>query len=235
MQDIAIYINQNFNRSHCCDYANVVLTDDNGSKNSKTVEIRSLLKAFTKSIVETVEQAPIGEIPFGYYDGAIGICNNKLKADVVTVLPASMQVMQYEDTQYDVCVPSLVFSFHVDKGRLECTRVFALKDAKPTDDSILYRYPYGNVYDDGKVCWGHNSLPDIHAIKRLEMVMTLFIQSPCNSDLYRPEKCIGIRGVELRELFEKLRNVQSFPEEYLVPIKKQRGNMRLKDLIIWKI
>ena len=127
MQDIAIYLNQNFNRSHGYDCANVVFTDEKGRKNSKMVEMGSLLKAFQKSVVETVELTPIGEIPFGYYNGAVGIRNNKLKADIVTVLPASMQMMQYENTQYDVCVPSLVFSFHVDKGRLEKTRVFVLK------------------------------------------------------------------------------------------------------------
>ena len=134
MQDIAIYLNQNFNRSHGYDCANVVFTDEKGKKNSKMVEIGSLLKAFQKSVVETVELTPIGEIPFGYYNGAVGIRNNKLKADIVTVLPASMQMMQYENTQYDVCVPSLVFSFHVDKGRLEKTRVFVLKDDKPTGE-----------------------------------------------------------------------------------------------------
>ena len=43
------------------------------------VEMGSLLKAFQKSVVETVELTPIGEIPFGYYNGAVGIRNNKLK------------------------------------------------------------------------------------------------------------------------------------------------------------
>ena len=234
MQDIAIYLNQNFNRSHGYDCANVVFTDEKGRKNSKMVEMGSLLKAFQKSVVETGELTPIGEIPFGYYNGAVGIRNNKLKADIVTVLPASMQMMQYENTQYDVCVPSLVFSFHVDKGRLEKTRVFVLKDDKPTGNSVLYRYPFGNVYDDGRVCWGSNVFPDILEIKRLEMVMTLFIQSPCNSDLYKSEKCIGVKDIPLRELFDQLHNKQDFPEEYLMPIKKQRGNMCLKDLMTWK-
>ena len=150
------------------------------------------------------------------------------------MLPASMQMMQYENTQYDVCVPSLVFSFHVDTGRLEKTRVFVLKDDKPTGNSVLYRYPFGNVYDDGRVCWGSNVFPDILEIKRLEMVMTLFIHSPCNSDLYNSEKCIGVKDIPLRELFEQLHNKQDFPEEYLMPIKKQRGNMCLKDLMTWK-
>lgn len=234
MQEVAIYLNQNFNRSHGYDCAKVVLTDAKGKKSSKVVEIGSLLKAFKKAVVETVAQAPIGDIPFGYYNGAIGISDNKLKADIITVLPASMQMMQYENTPYDVCVPSLAFSFQVDKGRLQNTRVFVLKDENPTENSVLYRYPFGNVHDDGRVCWGSNVFPDIREIKRLEMVMTLFIQSPCNSDLYQSEKCIGMKNVTLRELFEQLHNKQGFPEEYLMPIKKQGGKMRLKDLMTWK-
>lgn len=234
MGEIAIYLNETFNRQHSYDCANVVVTDNAGKKSVKTVEVGSLLKALKCAVKLEAEQAPIGKIPFGYYDGAISIYSGKLCADIVTVLPASMQMMKYENTQYDVCVPSLVFSFHVNKGRMENTRVFTLKDEKPTEKSVLYRYPYGNVYDDGRICWGTNSFPDIHEIKRLEMAMTLFIQSPCNSDLYRSEKCIGQKNVSLRELFEQLRNVQSFPEEYFVPIKKQRGNMCLKDLITWR-
>ncbi len=234
MQEIAIYLNDNFNRSNSYDCANIVFTDKAGKKNSKIVEMESLLMAFKCAVKTDVGQTPIGKIPFGYYDGAIGMHYNKLCADIVTVLPASMQMMQYENTQYDVCMPSLVFSFHVNKGKLENTRVFTLKDEKPTEKSVLYRYPYGNVQDDGRVCWGSNTLPEIREIKRLEMVMTLFIQSPCNSDLYHSEKCIGQNDVPLRELFEQLRNVQSFPEEYLMPIKMQRRNMRLKDLITWK-
>ena len=234
MQEIAIILNEKFNRSHCYECANIVFTDKNGKKSSKLVEIGSLLKAFKCAVMMEVEQAPIGKIPFGYYDGAVSMCNSKLCADIVTVLPASMQMMQYEDTQYDVCIPSLVFSFHVDKGRLKDTRVFTLKDEKPTDDSVLYRYPFGNVHNNGEVCWGSNAFPDILEIKRLEMIMTLFIQSPCNSDLYQSEKCIGMKDVPLRELFEQLRNVQSFPKEYFMPIKKGRGNMCLKDLITWK-
>ena len=34
MQDIAIYLNQNFNRSHGYDCANVVFTDEKGRKNA---------------------------------------------------------------------------------------------------------------------------------------------------------------------------------------------------------
>ncbi|MCH5248331.1 MAG: hypothetical protein J1E98_00290 [Lachnospiraceae bacterium] len=234
MAEIAIFLNEEFNRQHSYDCANVVITDNNGKKKSKIVEIGSLLKAFKCAVKMEADSAPIGKIPFGYYDGAISMCSGKLCADIVTVLPASMQLMKYENTQYDVCVPSLVFSFHVNKGRLERTQVFTLKDEEATEDSILYRYPYGNVHDNGNVCWGNNAFPVIPEIKRLETAMTLFIQSPCNSDLYESKKCIGQTNVPLRELFEQLRNVQSFPEEYLMPIKKQRGNMRLKDLITWK-
>lgn len=234
MSEIAITLSEKMNRSLCYECAHVLITDKYGKKSSKIVEIGSLLKAFNCATVEKVEQAPIGKIPFGYYDGVLGMHNGKLCADIITVLPASMQMMQYENTHYDVCVPSLVFAFHVEEGKLSHTRVFTLKDETPKDESVLYRYPYGNVYDDGRVCWGYNKLQDIREIKGLEMIMTLFIQSPCNSDLYRSEKCIGKKDVPLRELFEQLRNVQSFPEEYFMPIKYLRGNMILKDLLTWK-
>lgn len=60
--------------------------------------------------------------------------------------------------------------------------VFALKTPVFTGNETLYRYPYSNVYDDAKICWGEISLqaPSSQSIQGLS---TLFLGSYFNLDL----------------------------------------------------
>ena len=32
---------------------------------------------------------------------------------------------------------------------------YALKEDEPTQESVLYNYPFGNVYNDGHICFGN--------------------------------------------------------------------------------
>ena len=48
MQDIAIYLNQNFNRSHGYDCANVVFTDEKGKKKFQNGRNGLSVKSFSK-------------------------------------------------------------------------------------------------------------------------------------------------------------------------------------------
>jgi len=174
-------------------------------------------------------------MPFGYYDAEVGEDEGKLCANVVTVLPASRQIMKYENTLYDICMPSLVFQFTISKEKVYSTKVYVIKDINPTDKSKLYRYPFGNVNMNGSVCWGSNVLPSINELKKLESIMMLFIQSPGNADYFNAEKYCGHKDFTLRQLFEKLKDEESYPDDYLVAIKNGNNeNMVLEDLMSWK-
>lgn len=234
MQEVVITLDEALNQANCCKCAKVVITGQDGKKQSRIVSMESLLMAMQKSVIMPKVSIAVGKIPFGYYDAQVSEEQGKFCADMVAVLPTGKQMMRYEDTFYDVSVPSLVFRFEVVRQRITKTQVYVMKDEKPTDKSRLYRYPFGNVSTDGWVCWGGNKLPDIHDLKGLEEAMMLFIQSPCNTDYYEGKQYCGHAGLSLRELFEKLKDENTYPDDYLVGLKTGRKNMTLGDLVSWR-
>ena len=46
----------------------------------------------------------------------------------------------------------------------------------------IYRAPFSNVYDDGRICWGHNAV-QIPQLKAIQGLSTLFFGAPFNTDL----------------------------------------------------
>ena len=235
MNRVEIVLDEAFIKSNCYECAKVTIVNDDGRKKERIVTIPSLMKALSSSFVKKCSSVSIGKMPFGYYDAEVGEDEGKLCANVVTVLPASRQIMKYEDTSYDIGMPSLVFKFKISKEKVYSTKVYVIKDLKPTDKSKLYRYPFGNVSIDGLVCWGGNVLPVINELKKLESVMMLFIQSPGNADYFKAEEYCGHKDFTLRQLFEKLKDEESYPDDYLVAIKDGNNeNKVLEDLISWK-
>lgn len=235
MEKVVIVLDEQLNQRYCYERAFVQIIDQKtGIKKERIVTVESLVSAIKKSIVNETNPVLLGRMPFGYFDGAVSMKEEKFCADVITVLPASKQIVQYEGTRYDVCMPSLVFEFKIEKEVLAKTSVFCLKDKVPTEKSQLYRYPFGNVHSSGSVCWGSNPIPRIRDLRGLEEVMTLFIQSPCNDDLYNSLECVGVENLSLRQLLEKIKNMDTFPEEFLMLLKKGQKVVTLEDKIIWK-
>lgn len=234
MKEVVITLNEAFNQANCCECAAVTITGADGKKISRIVTVASVVKALCNSALQQRVNVAVGQIPFGYYDAQVSEEQGKFSADMVAVLPAGKQMMQYEETLYDVSVPSLVFCFSVTREKITETKVYVMKDEVPTDKSCLYRYPFGNVSQLGTVCWGRNNLPSVRSLKGLEEAMMLFIQSPCNSDYFRGKEYCGHAEISLRELFEKLKDEDAYPEDYLVALKKGRRNMKLGDLVSWR-
>ena len=206
MNKISIVLDERFNQINCYECAQVTIEEEGGQKRSRLVTISSLLRALVHSAIHKRTSIPIGKLTVGYYESEVGEDQGKLCATVITVLPASRQMIQYENTIYDVCLPSLVFRFEVGCEMLNGTSVYVLKDEKPSDKSKLYRYPFGNVSMTGHVCWGSNVLPRIKELKTLESVMMLFIQSPGNSDYFKGKEYCGHKDYTLRQLLEKLKD-----------------------------
>lgn len=108
MRRIEIVLDERYNRSNCYECAQVTMEDECGVKQSRLVTVASLVEAFLKSAVQRHADIPVGRLPFGYYDAAVGSRDGRYCAEVVTVLPAGRQMIQYEETRYDICMPSLV-------------------------------------------------------------------------------------------------------------------------------
>ena len=150
----------------------------------------------------------IGRLPQGYYDGALSPAENTFKMAVS--IPAAVRPLQYFDTVYVVPFPALMFIFCVATGRINVSEVVALDTDVPQEDSIVYHYPFGNVYNDGKICWGNIALPGISNPLELPKAISAFFASETNNDLYEV-----VDGRQQRQLLEELSNADTFPKRYL--------------------
>lgn len=215
MNKITIVLDEAKNRKDYYECAEVLL-ETGGKKRKYIAELDSVLAAFAKSSSEELRSIRLGRLPMGFYDGTIYDKKGLLNAKVLIILPKSRQIMKYEQTHYDVCVPSLVFYLTVWDSRINITRVFAIKDERPNEKSPLFVYPFGNVNtSSGSVCWGSNRLRTITCLRELDEIVALFLQSECNEDHYRPGESCAL-DTPLRGLFEMLKEAEHFPDELLI-------------------
>ena len=150
----------------------------------------------------------IGRLPQGYYDGALSPAENTFMMAVS--IPAAVRPVQYFDTVYVVPFPALMFIFCIATGRINVSKVVALDTDVPQENSIVYHYPFGNVYNDGKICWGNIALPGISNPLELPKAISGFFASETNNDLYEV-----VDGRQQRQLLEELSNADAFPKRYL--------------------
>lgn len=149
---------------------------------------------------------------------------------VVTVfVPAQVRPTAYlkEENVQTLPFPSLVFSFTAGKGMMTSSRVFAVKDARKRsidNDTELFKFPYGNVHFDGKICWGNNQgINRLHGIKSLENVIETFFNSIMNSDLY--SESTTRRKVSLEMLLSEMASVEVFPNDILAGAGMKYGEL----------
>lgn len=213
------------------DVADVVrlqVKDDDGKVTSKVITFSEYINLLYESQEATSALQRIGRLPHGYFDGAIHPTQDKTFRCVI-VLPRTQMPVVYQGTEYIVPFPSLVFFFVVDTGRITDSKLWALKDENPSENSMLYAYPFGNVYDTGQICWGSNQLPDVTCMKDLDAVVSLFFGSSTNDDLFNPQRRFVGNAPEYvlsqRALFETLKGMETFPTEILAEENQLLGDL----------
>lgn len=213
----------------CDDAADVIhvqTIDDDGKTIKKVISVSDFLSLFDDCQVIENEYREIGKLPHGYYKGAIHPTREQFRCTIV--VPGQVLPVTFMGTEYVVPYPSLVFAFTVCDGRVISSQCFALKDKYPKDSSMLCYYPFGNVYDTGNICWGSNNLPEVKEMCELDRLVSLFLGSPTNMDLYTPEKQFidpPEYTTSLRSFYEELKNKEAFPTEILLENGKLLGSL----------
>ena len=110
--------------------------------------------------------------------------------------------------------PTLLFVVNISAGIFTNLAAFCVIDKQINEKSIIYKYPFSNVYADGKVCLGNNKLQiswrDSDAILKIpnlffSMSNTLRVNGNSNS-----------KGYDLNLLLEYIINKDCFEDELLV-------------------
>lgn len=207
----------------------VEFVDDNEMIETKVISLDDFVDIITGSIERDANEIEIGKLPNGYYSGAINVrYNNSFRCTIV--VPEGIFPVRYYDTNFTIPFPSLVFNFNVLKGKVVQARCFALKDVIPTDNSIIYRYPFGNVHSsNGNICWGSNNLETVNQMCDLNKIITLFYGSPTNDDLYSPGNNVLANKpyvATLRAFYSHLNGRKKFTKEVLNPFNMTLGELK---------
>lgn len=154
-----------------------------------------------------VETAPrVRNMLFDYYSKRMSALDNGKK---------------YNPENKIIPFPTCLFKFYVKGGRLSGTKVATVKQTLNTENDTVYRFPFGNTFRDGRVCWGNNVLPKISKPLDVISVMALFFDAPFNGDLLDHTTIKEFKGddgkiiYEVMALIKHLEKRERFPEEIL--------------------
>ena len=198
-----------------------VTTENSAGKGSqRVITPQQFIDILLNATDEEKALPRIGRIPEGFYDGYTD--SRRGVHEAIMYIPAGVRPLLFigSDEPLIVPFPVLVFYFRTKMGKVTVSKVFAAKDEKLTENTVLYSYPFGNVHDDGRICWGGNVLPDIKQLTDFEKLVEMFLGSETNNDLYR-----NVGGVTQEQLLAKLKGKKFFPNKWLVPI-----NVMVRDL-----
>ena len=135
--------------------------------------------------------------------------------------PAHIREMYMYEQSYRLPVPDTLFLFrvlHREQGEITLcdSAVFAMDGPWQGDDTQLYGFPYGNVFDEHTICWGdyNVTLPNFYNI---DTMMDMFLGTPFNTDLAGHFDS-GSEALSLDEFWSDLDQGTEFPVAMLEPV-----------------
>lgn len=209
------------------DTVSVRIVELDGKSVVKNISFNDYLKMLTGYSVSTNERKRFN-IPPETYDISYGADDDY---SVVFIIDPQIALVKYMKDKYSIPFPKMCFYVSVKNNAAVSTRVFALKTGSVCDTTPLYHYPFGNVYANGAICWGSNSLPPVNSVRDALLLFSLFMSAETNSDLWCDEWC-HIENVPpiLSGVYGYLNNKTVFPESALVRIDEGAGICTIKDL-----
>ncbi len=129
---------------------------------------------------------------------------------------------EIEESLYkQVAYPKLLFWFDINKSmQVLSANVVAVKDLLISEETELYRFPYSNVFESGKICWTIKSDP-YSSLRQLEILPYIFLGATKNMDLYE-----AAHDINLRDLLEFMQE-KVFDDSLLIPMNKKVKDITL--------
>lgn len=182
---------------------------DDGKVSIKTLDYDSFMALMTKSAVEE-SYIPIGDIPSGYVDATFARYDT---FRLILKAPAQKRLMIYSEGHFWIPFPGCLFSINVYHGNLKEISLYSYTDTEITYSTKLYRYPFGNVSADGRVCMGNIYLKDL-SFNSADKVVDAFFSGKTNNDYYGDQNIKP--KYSLSQLIHKLEKKETFPKRWLV-------------------
>jgi hypothetical protein len=182
---------------------------------TKTVSVAALLAELSRDMEITTGVLPSGT---KFYAGTknsyrIGI---QVQAKVRT---ADFTLHEVGTRKMTVPFPEILFVFCVKEKRIIESTLYACVPPIGRTYDRLYRFPFGNVWENGSICWGNAIHPEIGEPIVLDSVVSRFFTSVFSGHLIHGTNmfCPPDGVVNLRTLLEHLSGREHFPDRILKP------------------
>lgn len=135
-------------------------------------------------------------------------------------IPAKVRTAEFNAggiKTFTVPFPEMLFIFNIKNERIIESSLFSCIPPVGRSHDRLYRFPYGNVWKDGRICWGDLYIPDIKEPIVLDSVVQKFFNSVFSghiiqgTNMFTPPEGV----VNLRTLLEYLVGKDIFPDNML--------------------
>lgn len=220
------------NKDNLC---KIALTKD-GLKENKYMnfkDVLNLLKNASYGVATDSGDNEISEI-YPYNDIIKTIQVKKIGANgakwYVMLRSEAPQDMILGDKKYkNIGMPKTLFAVKVFQGKVAKVIIGCVKDEYINQDTIIYKYPFSNVFDTESVCWGGNMIGDfdVPTPGALIYLPEMFFAMPNNKDGYYSN---NNSGKEYHELLKELLN-EKFNNDYL----KESFNTKTYDEFMAKL
>lgn len=129
--------------------------------------------------------------------------SDKSSFDCLSIYKAEKRAFSIAGELLRIPFPALLMHTRIRKGARNEMHIFALDTDEPTDQSLIYEYPFANVYKDGSVCMGNIVSQKVDSIKDVDAVFDDFICGITNDHLYHMQNKMGLTQLELVRYIEK--------------------------------
>ena len=162
-----------------------LINEDTGESISKKISLSAYLKMLDRVDDGTMREIP--RLPVGTLGGLKYVNESTFYIEVYVDADVHPTAYIKEENIVFLPFPSLLFMIGVTAGKMSVSRVYAVKECyrQVTADTELFMFPYGNVYQTGKICWGGNyDVFDVDSVTDVELVIERFFSAIMNNDLY---------------------------------------------------
>ncbi len=200
---------------------NVTYRDDVGDVLYKTVDINDLIGEMKEFGQLSTGMIPLNTRWFSGTQSNYTILLEfpaKVRNFSLFVPARACEVKNYKPELIKIPFPSVIAIFRISQNKIITSNIYAIQNQLLSEKDTIYRFPFGNTYEDGKVCWGggnSNILTNIKSPMHLLGTMAAFFDLPYNGDL-----SVGAfsdkKHKDFWALIASLRNESVFPNEILV-------------------
>lgn len=113
--------------------------------------------------------------------------NGQLASLLLDIKPQMRRLWVLEKRECDVPLPGCLMMLTVltteTNKRVTGSYLYSYKDVVITPQTQLYMFPYGNVFGDGRICWGSVPIPPTPHLYQMGVIPDTFLNTHFNGHL----------------------------------------------------